>query len=433
MPLLIAWKHHGIWTLFEVRHLTKARKNFNIRFGDAMKENLLGVLAGDVAYKIAPGAGIRFRCRKEKLLATEEHDDTVTERWQMRIDDVGFTVADGKDANALDPDVKTLFTTWDLAEQQTHSDTHIELHFVADDDAGMMFGHMALTHLLNWTLPQGTAINWRHAIRRDAVVRNMTNFGRALERAQDQKVVRTILHQQPQSWPGFLPKKPSPPGRSVDQEGHAQHGRSGGHMTKQHTRAFGRADQLDAALGLDQIVGPKLASIIAFAANIEYHLERAIWVLEKIDPKGIRPETDAQPITELITMLEKHIASVTDDAACSMLENWCRAARSGFIIRHNIAHGISFRMENTLVFSRNPRWHGEVGKREFGDLWCEPHVLDLLRDSFATLLRIVATIAKDETPIAEIANPPALHAVREARSILGEFADRFYNPCFEKY
>jgi len=217
MPLLIAWKHHGIWILFEARHLAKARKNFNIRFGDAMKENLLGVLAGDVAYKIAPGAGIRFRCRKEKLLATEKHDGTVTEQWQMRIDEIGFTVAEGKAANALDPDVTTLFTTWDLAERQTHSDTHIELHFAADDDAGMMFGHMALTHLLNWTLPRGAAINWRHAIRRDAVVSNMTNFGRALERALDQKVVRTILHQLPQSWPDFLLKEPSSPGRSANQ------------------------------------------------------------------------------------------------------------------------------------------------------------------------------------------------------------------------
>jgi len=222
MPLLIAWKHHGIWTLFEARHLAKAHKNFNIRFGDALKENLLGVLAGDVAYKIAPGAGIRFRCKKEKLLATEEHDDTFTEQWQIRIDEVGFTVADGKAADALDPDVTTLFTTWDLAERQTHSDTHIELHFVADDDAGMMFGHMALTHLLNWTLPQGATINWRHAIRRDAVVSNMTNFGRALERALDQKVVRTILHQQPQSRPDFLPQKLPPPDQSLHQKGHLQ-------------------------------------------------------------------------------------------------------------------------------------------------------------------------------------------------------------------
>ena len=213
MPLLIAWKHHGIWVLFDIQHFTKAQKNFNITFGDAMKENLLGVLAGDVAYKIASGAGVRFSCKKEQLIATEENEGTVTEQWQMRIDEVGFMITDGKMVDELDPDVTTLFTTWDLSEQQSHSDTHIDLRFVASDDDGMMFGHMALTHLLHWTLPQGETINWRHAIRRDTVVSNMTNFRRALERALEQKVVHIIIHQQPHTWPHFIPKpggKPTP-------------------------------------------------------------------------------------------------------------------------------------------------------------------------------------------------------------------------------
>ncbi len=206
MPLLIAWKHHSIWVLFDIQHLTKAQTNFNITFGDAMKENLLGVLAGDVAYKIASGAGLRFRCKKEALVDREESEGTVTEQWKMRIDEVGFMISGGETADNLDPDVTTLFTTWDLSEQQSHSDTHIDLRFVAGNDDGMMFGHMALTHLLHWTLPQGEAINWRHAIRRDAVVSNMTNFRRALERALEQRVVHIILHQQPHTWPDFVPK-----------------------------------------------------------------------------------------------------------------------------------------------------------------------------------------------------------------------------------
>lgn len=212
MPLLIAWKHLGIWVLFEVKHLTKARTNFNITLGDAMRENLLGVLAGDVAYKIASGAGLRFRCRKEQLVDREEAEDTITEQWQMRIDEVGFMASGGEPAPHLDPDVTTLFTTWDLAEEQSHGDTHIELRFVAGEDDGMMFGHMALTHLLHWSLPQGAAINWRHAIRRDAVVSNMSNFRRALARGLEQKVVHLILDQQPQTWPAFLARKPSAEG-----------------------------------------------------------------------------------------------------------------------------------------------------------------------------------------------------------------------------
>ena len=205
MPLLIAWKYHGIWTLFDARHLKLARTNFNIRFAEAMAENVLGVLAGDVAYKIEPGAGLRFRCRKEELLSVERDGDQVTEHWQMRIDQVGYCAAGGKPVQRIDEDVATLFTTWDLEERQTHDDTHVELAFVAGNE-GMMFGHMALTHLLNWTLPVGTTINWRHAIRRDSVVASMTNFADALVRGLEQNVVRTILHQQPRTWPDFLPR-----------------------------------------------------------------------------------------------------------------------------------------------------------------------------------------------------------------------------------
>ena len=68
----------------------------------------------------------------------------------------------------------------------------------------MMFGHMALSHLLDWTLSQEISLNWRHTIRHDTVVINMTNFSQALERVLEQKVVRIILDQQPQSWSDFM-------------------------------------------------------------------------------------------------------------------------------------------------------------------------------------------------------------------------------------
>ena len=155
MPLLIAWKYHGIWTLFEARHLAEAKKNFNIRFDAAIKENLLGILAGDVAYKIAPGADVHLRFKKENLVASEETEEGLNEQWQMRVDKVGFTSAGGTPTDALDNEVTTLFTTWDLSERQVHSDSHIEMQFVAGEGDGMMFGHMALVHLLKWPLRDG--------------------------------------------------------------------------------------------------------------------------------------------------------------------------------------------------------------------------------------------------------------------------------------
>lgn len=204
-------------------------------------------------------------------------------------------------------------------------------------------------------------------------------------------------------------------------------------MPEQPTREFGRADLLDQTLGLDDATGSRLASIIVLAANIEFHLERAIWALNGIDPKGVRPETDARPVSKLIEMLEESASSTTQDTVRTLLETWCRSARSAFVIRNNIAHGVAFRVDTMLVFSRNPQWQGEIRKRDFGDLWCEPYVLDLIRESLATLLRIVVAIAQRQGPLIEIASPLALRAVGQARSILGEFADQFYNPGFEKY
>jgi hypothetical protein len=190
---------------------------------------------------------------------------------------------------------------------------------------------------------------------------------------------------------------------------------------------------MDQMLGLDEITAAKVASIIVHAGNIEHHLERAIWILEKIEPKGTRPKTDSRPIIDLISMLENCAESVPEDDVRTFLKTWSKATRSGFIIRHNIAHGVSFKIEESLVFSRNPRWHGELRKREYGDLWCEPYTLDLIRESFATLLRVIVEIATTDQSLSEIASPLAQSAVREARSILGELADQFYNPSFEKY
>ena len=204
MPLLIAWKFNGMWILFEARHLSIARKNFNINLSDAMRVNLLGILAGDVLFKLAPGAGVRVRCKKEELLSVDEDDDTFTENWLMRIDKVEFTIADGESVGDLDKEVQTLFMAWDLIKNESHNDNYIELHFVASNEDDSMFGHMALKYLLNWSLPDGAEINWRHVIRQDAVVSNMTNFRQTLQKGLTQKVVKTIFHQQPKSWPEFL-------------------------------------------------------------------------------------------------------------------------------------------------------------------------------------------------------------------------------------
>jgi len=196
---------------------------------------------------------------------------------------------------------------------------------------------------------------------------------------------------------------------------------------------YGRADLIQAHLGLTPEVGSKVAAIITFASAIEHFLERALWRLRGIDPKGIKPDTDAKQISDLIGMLTKYGDDLAAADHRTFVVTWCAAARSGFLIRHNIAHGVPMKLGNTLAYMRNPRWEGEVRKREFGDFWADVHTLDLVREAMAVLYRSIALLAKEGAGVGDVATEQAQRAVRTARSVLGEFASQTYSPSFEKY
>lgn len=206
MPLLVAWKFHSFWMLFEAKHMKKANKNFNITLETACRENLLGVLAGDVAYKIGTGAGVHLRFRKDRLLATEKTDDGLTEHWATVIDNVVFTDHEGNCREDLDGEVQSLFTAWDLKEKEDHTDSHIHLHFVAGDD-GIQFAHTALVDLLSWESPHDSRPHWRRLLRQEQVTANVANFSAALAAAFRQKVVSHVFHMQPHTMPTFLSPK----------------------------------------------------------------------------------------------------------------------------------------------------------------------------------------------------------------------------------
>lgn len=203
MPLLVAWKFHSVWMLFEVRHMKKAAKNFNISLNTAMQENLLGVLTGDVAYKIGAGAGVHLRFRKDRLLGTEKTDDGYAEQWAMTIDDVSFTDREGTRRTDLDGEVQSLFTAWDLEDTEEHTDSHIHLHFVAGEE-GMQFAHTALVRLLSWESSHDDRPHWRGLLRKEHVTANVVNFSAALDAAFRQGVVSHVFYFQPHAMPDFL-------------------------------------------------------------------------------------------------------------------------------------------------------------------------------------------------------------------------------------
>ena len=197
---------------------------------------------------------------------------------------------------------------------------------------------------------------------------------------------------------------------------------------KMAVRLYGNSPQIEEYFGLDVLTCRKITAIIIYSGNIEYYLERAIWRLKNVEPEGTRPETDTKNITKLLSMFQS-LAPESDHAyRPHWIVTWCKAAKSAFDIRNNIAHGFAHLRGETMTFMRNPRWEGEERKRAFGDFWCQTAELEMTADSFATLVRMIMEVERNQKSLAEIGNQDALRALNEAKSILGEFSDPNFVP-----
>lgn len=205
LPLLIAWKHYSLWTLVDFRHFGLARKNFNITHGEAMRQNLLGLLAGDIAYKLAEGSGVHLDIAKEQLVETRPTDDGYKETWQMRMAGIHFTIGGGAVRTELHPETAQLFATWDLQSSEEHSPTRIRQSFTVGPE-GIEFAHRALVRLLAWEKREDEPTNWRTLLRAPEITRSIIHFGSALELGLAEGVVRYIFHQNPVTMPDFIGK-----------------------------------------------------------------------------------------------------------------------------------------------------------------------------------------------------------------------------------
>jgi hypothetical protein len=106
LPMLVAWRHRGFWTLFQMRHPKRGERNFRIDFSEAMEENLLGILAGDFSYRVVPGTAIRMRIRKMTP------PDPGTGSFDGKIHDVHFSNANGERIPNI-PHLSSIFMFWD--------------------------------------------------------------------------------------------------------------------------------------------------------------------------------------------------------------------------------------------------------------------------------------------------------------------------------
>ena len=203
LPLLVGWKWNGLWMLFEPKHFRVTDKNHNVSWKQAMKQNLMGVLAGDVSFTIGEGAALHLSFRKDKLVGSENHDGSTTEEWKTVLTDVAFTGYDGERKDNLPIAVQSLLMTSDLDKVDDDKGSHIVSSFIATEPRPN-FAHRALVDLLNWEARDEERPSWRALLRAPKVSNSVENLRASLDAALTNKVVQHVFQVHPHEIPDYV-------------------------------------------------------------------------------------------------------------------------------------------------------------------------------------------------------------------------------------
>lgn len=207
LPVLVAWKNKfGIWSLVSLDVFTKATKNFNLKFNDALINSLMGILAGDFGYSLGVGAGVHIKAKKQSISNVEiiDEGDQYTESWMSVIDDVYFTSHRGEILRNLSPIAQQVFFSWDLAEDSTVTDTHITLHCYCAERS-LLFAQMALTRVLAFHRKDSDQhLRWRAILGGDKSISAFENFRKGIDENLHKGIVYNVLDIRPNIMPNFL-------------------------------------------------------------------------------------------------------------------------------------------------------------------------------------------------------------------------------------
>lgn len=199
LPMVIAWKHATFWTLFEMHHAGLATTNHKIDFSRAMEENLLGLLAGDISYSLAPGTEMQIRM--EKLTSP----DPQTGDFEVQIEDAYFVNPAGERVAEI-PGLTSLFMFWENRAEAWDEGENLVQSFVVPEPRHAEFASRTLSQIVHaFAGLKASSVNWgaiihdkehqaHHSGRLQALVAEGARHG----------VITDVLHIKPHHSPLFL-------------------------------------------------------------------------------------------------------------------------------------------------------------------------------------------------------------------------------------
>jgi len=199
LPVLVAWRLAGMWTLFDPRVARLAEKNYKIDFLTAMKENLLGELAGDFSYRLEPGTKLRMCIKKVTK------PDPKTGLYDGVIHDAHFVNPRGERIPDV-PHLLSLFMFWENELEQSDSGDNVIREYVVPDIERLEFASRTLSHIVHSLAGLSKkAVNWRGIIHDSGhLAHNSSRLRALIDEGVKHGVIGRIFHQRPQHQPDFL-------------------------------------------------------------------------------------------------------------------------------------------------------------------------------------------------------------------------------------
>lgn len=204
VPVLIAWKHPATqWVLFDIECMTPAGEAYEIAIGDALTEDLFGILAGDANLDLEPGLEVRLNLvdyeRKEKMKARKR-----------TVQYLGGTV---RNARLHHPSIGDVFTTNSLlntviqyvagAPSCDEMEDKLELRFKIERPMRLRAQSVLLHHFLQQLDPSATS--WRTLINKWPPLPSISTVIEELAPEAGKGLLRTLRVQKPAKPPHYLP------------------------------------------------------------------------------------------------------------------------------------------------------------------------------------------------------------------------------------
>lgn len=197
-PLLIAWRPRniGFWMLFDPRIAAPTNEGVVITLDLALKNDLMGLLAGDFTVVPMEGAGLRFVAKRiSEKEPTESGYQAIFE-----ITEAYFHDATGGKTEKIPHGISSLLLASMQHDEQVEDDA-ITQSFTTN--GGMTKAQLVLRAAVAFPLKDDERIHWRAVSNKlDSILKSKE----LLAEAQDGfgTFVRYILFQQPQTKPDFL-------------------------------------------------------------------------------------------------------------------------------------------------------------------------------------------------------------------------------------